>query len=101
MAEPQIPLADAIKALRAQLADAMAEGEGKALRFQVREVELELQLELATETGGNLSVAWIVSVGAKAGTTSRTTHTVRLTLAPEASSGGGIKLGSGSEPRPK
>ena len=82
-AEPQIPLAKAIEALRRELAEAQREGEGQDLRFQVGPVELQLQLELSSEVGGEAGLAfWFVSIGGKGSRTSGTTHTVKLTLVP-------------------
>jgi len=78
-----IPLATAIRVLREQLQDAVRAGEGEELRFALGPVELELQVEAAHEGGGEAGIKfWLVSIGAKGGRSSSTTHTVRLSLTP-------------------
>jgi hypothetical protein len=58
-------------------------GEGEELRFALGPVELELQVEAASEGGGEAGIKfWLVSATAKGGRSSRSTHTVRLSLTP-------------------
>jgi Trypsin-co-occurring domain 2 len=83
VAELRIPLADAIRALRRELVEAVRQGKDEELRFRLGPIELELQLEISREAGGEAGISfWIVSIGAKGSRTSATTHTVKLTLAP-------------------
>jgi hypothetical protein len=78
-----IPLASAIRVLRAELQAAVRAGEGEDLRFALGPVELELQVQAASEGGGEAGIKfWLVSVGAKGSRSSQTTHTVRLSLTP-------------------
>ncbi len=78
-----IPLASAIRALRAELQEAVRASAGEELRFALGPVELELQVVAASEGAGSATVKfWLVSVGAKGNRTSQTTHTVRLSLTP-------------------
>ncbi len=39
--EPRLGLADAVRALRLELSEAIQQGEGESLRFELRQVELE------------------------------------------------------------
>jgi hypothetical protein len=79
----RIPLASAIRALRAELQAAVRSGDGEELRFALGPVELELQVEAASQGGGEAGIKfWLVSVGTKAGRSSGMTHTVRLSLTP-------------------
>jgi hypothetical protein len=82
-AEPDIPLAEAIRALRRELVAAVAEGEGEEVRFALGPVELEVELAVTREAGGEAGIAfWLVSIGGKGSRTSARTHTVKLTLTP-------------------
>ena len=74
---------EAIKQLRAQLAEAQREGSGKDLRFAVKTVEVELAIVLKTEVEGGASVkAWFVEASGKAKGVDETTHKVKLVLEP-------------------
>lgn len=78
-----IPLASAIRALRAELLEAVRAGQGEELRFALGPVELELQVQAASERGGEVGIKfWLVSIGAKGGRSSEATHTLRLSLTP-------------------
>jgi hypothetical protein len=76
-------LASAIRALRAELQDAISAGSGEQLRFALGAIELELQVQAASEGVGEAAVKfWVVSVGGKGGRSSEATHTLRLSLTP-------------------
>lgn len=78
-----IPLATAIRVLRQQLQDAVREGTGEELRFALGSVELELRVQVAHEGGGEAGIKFsLVTIGAKASSSSQATHTVRLSLTP-------------------
>lgn len=80
---PPIPLASAIRALRAELQEAIGVGHGEELRFALGPVELELQVQAASEGGGEAAIKfWVVSIGAKGARSSEATHTLRLSLTP-------------------
>jgi hypothetical protein len=84
-----VGLADAVKALRAELTSAMAEGADQALRFELGPVEMEFLLEVNREAGGEGGVRfWVVSLGASGSVTHGSTHRVTLQLVPKTSSGG-------------
>lgn len=82
MAE-DVTVAEAIKQLRAQLAEAQREGAGKDLRFAVKSVEVELAVVLKNEVEGGAGVkAWFVEASGKAKGADETTHKVKLLLEP-------------------
>ncbi|MCA1697661.1 MAG: hypothetical protein LC790_01655 [Actinobacteria bacterium] len=78
-----IPLADAIRALRIELQEAVRAGENEDLRFALGTIELELEVQAECE--GSLETGikfWLVSLGAKGARSSTSTHTLRLSLTP-------------------
>jgi hypothetical protein len=83
-----VPLAGAIRQLRAELLEAMRQGEDEELRFALGDIELELQLEVSQEAKGDAGIRfWLVSLGGSVGASRASTHTLRLTLAPETAEG--------------
>lgn len=99
-----IPIAKVIKSLRDELSQAIADGDGKDLRFELGPVELEFQVEVSMDLEGKTGAKGGVQIGVislgevsgEAGTTrSRgTTHTVKLTLNPVTSEGDKVKVSS-------
>jgi hypothetical protein len=85
---PAVGLAEAVRALRAELTSAMAEGADQALRFELGPVEMEFLLEVNREAGGQGGVRfWVVSVGGSGSVARGSTHRVTLQLVPKTSSG--------------
>jgi Trypsin-co-occurring domain 2 len=83
-----VPLAGAIRKLRAELLESMQEAEGEQLRFALGDVELDLQLEVSQEGKGDAGIRfWLVSLGGSASASRSTTHTVHLKLTPETKEG--------------
>lgn len=82
-----IPLSDAIAQLRAELAAALAEGEGKDLRLTAESIELELTVGLTAQGDAEARVGiWtVLTLGAKASAGRETTHRLMLTLKPHLS----------------
>ena len=79
----RIPLAKAIKDLRAELLDAVKEGAGKDLRFKLDPIELELSLDMTYKGGGEASVEfWVVKLGAKGEVERAGAHKLTLKLNP-------------------
>jgi len=98
----QIPLADAIRALRRELEQAVHEGTDEDLRFTLGPVELELQVAASTEVGGKAGISfWLVTVGGGGRRTSAATHTVKLSLKPIGPEGGDVIVHSEVEGQPE
>lgn len=82
--EGWVGLADAVRALRSELTAAMAEAEGQRVQFELGSVEMEFLVEVQKEGGGEAGIKfWVVSVGAKGGLSSGSTHRVKLALSPK------------------
>ena len=79
MADAVVGLADAIKALRKELLEAMDQGKDAAMRFRLAPVELSLQVAVTKDAGGK--IGWHV-LGLGASYTSATTQTLALRLEP-------------------
>ncbi|MCI3223625.1 trypco2 family protein [Streptomyces sp. NP-1717] len=93
---PQVLLADAMAAVRADLETARVEGAGKDLRFEVGPVELEFAFDVRKEHAGDVSAkVYVVSFGAKGSTATTTTHRLKLTLYPQDAQGNTAKISSG------
>jgi hypothetical protein len=101
-ADVQIPLADAIRALRSELVEAVREGADEEVRFALGPVELELQVEVSKEASGQAGIAfWLVSIGGGGKRASTTAHTVKLNLTPVDASGEDLTVSSQLESRPE
>jgi Trypsin-co-occurring domain 2 len=76
-------LAQAIGALRRELAQAQSTDAGEDLRFRLGPVEMEFLVEVTREGTGEAGVKfWVVNVGAKGSLARGTTHRLTLTLHP-------------------
>jgi hypothetical protein len=83
MPEGLVGLADAIRELRRELTQAMAEGHGQQVRFELGPVEMEFLLEISKAAEGDVGVRfWVVSLGGKGSVSSGSTHRVKLSLSP-------------------
>lgn len=79
-----VGLADAVRALRAELTAALVEGQDETLRFELGPVEMEFLLEIRKEAGGDAGVRfWVVSLGGKGAVSTGSTHRVKLVLTPK------------------
>jgi hypothetical protein len=86
-----VGLAEAIRALRTELSEAIQAGEDEQLRFVLGVVELDLEFVVEQTKGVDGGIRfWVVSVGGKAEHRSTATQRVRLSLTPR--SGGGEVL---------
>ncbi|WP_369260426.1 trypco2 family protein [Streptomyces sp. R35] len=94
----EIRLADALKALRNELADASLQSAGQPVRLLVETVDLELQVAVthAKEGGGGVKF-WVLTADGKASASTAVTHTVSLQLKAETADGGRVLTGSGTE----
>jgi hypothetical protein len=83
VAEFEVPLAAAVRGLRAELVEAVREGAGEELRFALGPVVLEVELALTREAAGKAGIRfWVVSAGGKGSRSEATTHRMKLTLTP-------------------
>lgn len=74
-------LADAIEALRGELSEAVARGQGKDIRFHLGEIEIEFQTTIERSAGGKGGVQfWVVELGAEGAVRHESVHTIRLKL---------------------
>ncbi len=90
MTDQRIALATAVEALRLELQQAMDQGVGKTLRFDVEALELELQVAATQEGSGNVGIRWwLVEAETDLHRARTTTQTVRLTLRPTVEGPGG------------
>ena len=88
---PGIPLSKAIQDLRAELLQAVAEGEGKDLRFRLQPIELELQLAVTWSGEANAGVKfWVIELGGKGSAEQASTQKLKLMLDPISKGGGAI-----------
>jgi hypothetical protein len=89
-------LAQAIGALRRELAQAQQAGAGEDLRFRLGPVEMEFLVEVTKEGSGEAGVKfWVVSVGGKGSIAKGTTHRLTLTLQPyDSVTGADAEVGS-------
>ncbi len=80
----RIRLVDAVRALRAELMEAIGSSANKAIKFEVGEVLLTFQVEVERSGEGKLSF-WVVELsGSQAATT---THSIQIPLRPVTTDG--------------
>jgi hypothetical protein len=97
----EIPLADAVRALRRELQEAIRRADGEDLQFALGPIELELQLSLSRQMGGEAGVAfWVIKLGGKAGRSQTETHRVKLSLTPVTASGADVRVSDDVDARP-
>lgn len=96
-----IPIADAIQAIRREVVKAVKAGEKEEIKFELGPIELEFQVEIAQERSGTAGVSagfnvWVIEAEVSGeGTVQHsraTTHTVKLTLNPQKSDGSSVKV---------
>jgi Trypsin-co-occurring domain 2 len=86
--EPLIGLGEALGSLRRELAAAIEEWEGEALRFRLGPVEVEFTMGVTREVGAEGGVKWwVISFGAKGSRETMATQRVKLSLTPVAAAG--------------
>ncbi|WP_331746102.1 trypco2 family protein [Streptomyces virginiae] len=87
-----IPLADAVAAVRDELLEAAARvGEDPGVVFAVGPVEMDFEVELRADGKATAKFKlWVVSAEAEAGVSRGRTHRVSFTLTPKSVSGGDL-----------
>jgi Trypsin-co-occurring domain 2 len=94
-------LAEAITAIRAELAAAVASDAG--LRFRAGPVELEFSIDVHTDIDGNVKVRLFPGLGveARAAHSADTAHRLKVTLQPVEPDGADALIGARSGGRPE
>jgi Trypsin-co-occurring domain 2 len=94
-------LAEAITAIRAELAAAVDEGAG--LRFRAGPVELEFTVDVHTDVDGKVKVRLLPWLGAEAGAghSTASAHRLKVVLQPIEPDGSDKKIASPSPGRPE
>jgi hypothetical protein len=83
VAEP-LDLADVIKSLRQELNEAMVEGAGKLIQFELGPIDLEFQVAISREGGGSGKIRfWVVELGGEGKVSSASTQLIKLQLTPK------------------
>jgi hypothetical protein len=78
-----VELASAIRQLRAELNEALADGEGERLRFQLGPVEMCLTVTVGREASPGAKVRfWVVEAGADARLSREAVQDIKLVLTP-------------------
>ena len=78
-----VPLAAAIRALRAELMQAWTDAQGQSLRFKVAPVELTLEVAVTWTGTGTAGIKWwLLAAGGEVSREKASTQTVKLTLDP-------------------
>lgn len=84
----EIELAAAVAALRDELTEAAACGNGQGIIFQVGPIELEFTVELRQDVKAKAGFrAWVVSGDGEAGMARGRTHRVKVALTPQGPDG--------------
>ena len=91
MAEvPVVSLAESIRALRDELAEADRTGAGSDIRFRLKPIMLTVQTVVRREAGANGKIRWwLVEAGAEGKVMSESTQTLQLELEPLRATTGG------------
>lgn len=100
MSENTYALSSALADLRTQLLAAQAEGEGKALKFEITEIDLELKVAATDAVEAGMKVGWqIFGASASAKAEDSLVHTLRLTMQLKGPGGKPTTIsGEGSSP---
>lgn len=106
MAE-HLGLADAIRQLRAELAQAQRQGQNETMKFKLKTIELELGFEFTTTTEGSAGIKVPIielQLGGKLSGADKTNHKVKLSLEladPKDATSRHQEIGGKAPPMPK
>ncbi|MCX4748266.1 hypothetical protein OG455_22585 [Kitasatospora sp. NBC_01287] len=91
-----IELAEAVEAVRRQLAAAAERAAGERFQFEVGTVELEFAIELRRDAALKGGVrAWVLQAGAEVGAGRTSSHKVTVSLTPkDLATGGSVLVGN-------
>jgi hypothetical protein len=94
-------LAETVKALRAELEEAVAQASGEEIRFVLGPVQIELHVCVRREaTASGKARFWVLEAGAEGTYARETIQQVTLTLEAVGSNGEPIRVGRSSDVRP-
>ena len=94
-------LAETVRALREELAEAVAGGDGQGIRFLVGTVQLEFNVAVRREGGASGKARfWVLEAGADTSYAKETIQKVSLTLEPATADGQPVRVHRGLEQRP-
>ncbi|WP_327281706.1 MULTISPECIES: trypco2 family protein [unclassified Streptomyces] len=97
----KIGLADAVAAVREEIAEAVDRGAGQDVTFTLGPVELEFEVVLQADAKAKTGFrAWVVSVDAEAGISRGRTHRVAFTLTPQRANGYDVLVSGAPERAP-
>jgi len=86
-------LADAVKALRAELITAMEAGKNEPVKFEVETVTMEFQVEATADAKAKGGVRfWVVELSASGGVGRSATHKVTLEMKPKTREGKNLPI---------
>jgi hypothetical protein len=78
-----LELASVVRQLRAELTEALDEGEGERLRFELGPVQLDLTVTVGREaTPGAKIRFWVIEAGAEAQISRESVQNIKLVLTP-------------------
>jgi hypothetical protein len=90
--QPVAGLSDTLKNLRTELAEAMKEGAGESITFDIQEIQIELHLGVTVTMDGKAAVKfWVISADSSGSLSRETVHTLKLTLKPLRRLPGGLE----------
>jgi hypothetical protein len=93
-----LELASVLRQLRAELNEAMDEGEGERLRFELGPVELSLKVTVGREAAPGAKIRfWVIEAGADAKVSREAAQDIKLVLTPRDM---GVPLGPDGKPVP-
>lgn len=99
--EPRVTVAEAIRQLRSQLAEAATEGESAPIRFVPKSVEVELGITFSVESeaGGGFRLFSLLDLSGKAKAANENAHKLKLTLEPVDAGGKPVLIGDSDRER--
>lgn len=97
----EIGLGEVIRALRAELEEAMGEGEGSTIRFEAKSVDLEFNVGITRTADGKAGIRfWVIELGGGGSYASESVQSVKLSLQPVSADGGRVRITQGTDESP-
>lgn len=97
----EIGLGEVIRALRAELEEAMSEGKGSAIRFEATSVDLEFNVGITRAADGKAGIRfWVLELGGGGSYASERVQSVKLSMKPMSADGGRVRITQGTDESP-